>query len=119
MLTVRYHLPHVRGLPHLRKGGDSLCEYTFLKPATDNKVAEEVLEAYKAHPEIRRLLLRGAMGGIEITAVDGAPTDHEEFLQALYEGEKLPSAAARSREIALELQAEADAAQAGALVAEA
>lgn len=125
MITVRFHGKQIRGLPHLsnrqfkdaatgqiRTERAAIGDTTLLKPGV-NQIPESVLEDYHKDPEIKALLLKGAMGGIEILAVDGKPQDHEDVLQALYPPAEIPSLASRMKAAAEEMRREAEILAAG------
>ena len=82
-LALFSHLSHVMTLPAIRSG-DAEIPHTIIRPGP-NTVADTTIAAWKDHDEVKNLLGFGSIGGLEITAEDGAPLEHEKALEALFE----------------------------------
>lgn len=94
-MLVKYHGNKIVGLPHLTQGTPRRQvqgAYTFLKPGTCS-IPEDVLQDYKNDGEIRALIFKGSLGGIELLGDGGG--EHEAELAKLYQGQAIPSASER------------------------
>ena len=111
-LTIVSYESSIRTLPAIRMGDKEIL-HTVLRPG-ENTISEETLDAWKDPAAIKPLLLKGGLGGLEITAEDGQPVDHEKALEGLFPGEKLPPAAERLRAAAEEAKRQAAFIQAAA-----